>query len=79
MKDPTFRGVYPALTTPFRADLSLDIDGCARLTEAVVADGVHGIVVNGCTGESFSPGTFDCGTGLSTMGQIGSPVSRLNE
>jgi 4-hydroxy-tetrahydrodipicolinate synthase len=54
MKDPTFRGVYPALTTPFRADLSLDVEGFARLTEAVIGDGVHGIVVNGCTGESWS-------------------------
>jgi len=54
MKDPTFRGVYPALTTPFRPDLSLDVDGYARLTDAVVGDGVHGIVVNGCTGESWS-------------------------
>ena len=54
MKDPTFRGVYPALTTPFRPDLSLDVEGFARLTDAVIGDGVHGIVVNGCTGESWS-------------------------
>jgi 4-hydroxy-tetrahydrodipicolinate synthase len=54
MKDPTFRGVFPALTTPFRSDLSLDVEGIGRLTETVVADGVHGIVVNGCTGESWS-------------------------
>ena len=31
MKDPTFRGVFPALTTPFRPDLSLDVEGFARL------------------------------------------------
>lgn len=54
MKDPTFQGVYPALTTPFRADLSLDVDGCRRLADAVIGDGVHGIVVNGCTGESWA-------------------------
>lgn len=54
MKDPSFRGVYPALTTPFRQDLSLDVEGLARLTDAVIRDGVHGIVVNGCTGESWS-------------------------
>lgn len=54
MKDPTFRGVFPALTTPFRSDLTLDVEGIGRLTETVVADGVHGVVVNGCTGESWS-------------------------
>ena len=54
MKDPTFQGVYPALTTPFAADLSLDVDGYARLVDLVIGDGVHGIVVNGCTGESWS-------------------------
>ncbi len=54
MKDPTFHGVWPALTTPFAPDLSLDVEGCARLVDAVINDGVHGIVVNGCTGESWS-------------------------
>ena len=54
MKDPTFRGVFPALTTPFRSDLTLDVEGIGRLTETVIADGVHGVVVNGCTGESWS-------------------------
>ena len=54
MKRPDFRGVYPALTTPFHADLSLDAGGFGRLVDAVIGDGVHGIVVNGCTGESWS-------------------------
>lgn len=54
MKFPEFRGVIPALTTPFRKDLSLDADGFGRLAEAVIADGVHGLLVNGCTGESWS-------------------------
>ena len=34
MKFPNFRGVIPALTTPFRQDLSLDADGAS-------ANGVH--------------------------------------
>ncbi len=54
MKNPEFRGVIPALTTPFHADLSLDADGFARLAELVIADGVDGLLVNGCTGESWS-------------------------
>lgn len=49
-----FKGAIPALTTPFREDRSLDIDGFRRLVEFVIADGVHGILVNGCTGESWA-------------------------
>ena len=47
-------GVIPALTTPFREDRSLDLDGFRRLVELVIADGVHGLLVNGCTGESWA-------------------------
>ncbi len=48
------KGVIPALTTPFREDRSLDLDGFRELVETVIADGVHGIVPNGCTGESWA-------------------------
>jgi 4-hydroxy-tetrahydrodipicolinate synthase len=54
MKFPKFRGVIPALTTPFHQNLSLDADGFARLVECVIQDGVDGVLVNGCTGESWS-------------------------
>jgi 4-hydroxy-tetrahydrodipicolinate synthase len=54
MKFPNFRGVIPALTTPFRQDLSLDADGFGRLADCVIQDGVDGLLVNGCTGESWS-------------------------
>ena len=37
-----------------------------------------GFVGNGCVGEVASPGVFDCGTGRSSIGQIGSPVTRSN-
>src|SRR2546425_6395305 len=37
-----------------------------------------GRVGNGCVGEYHSPGTSPLGTGRSSIGQIGSPVSRLN-
>lgn len=47
-------GVIPALTTPFHEDRSLDLDGFRRLVELVIADGVHGLLVNGCTGESWA-------------------------
>lgn len=54
MKRKTIHGVIPALTTPFRADQSLDLDSLARLIEVVLDDGVDGILVNGCTGESWA-------------------------
>jgi 4-hydroxy-tetrahydrodipicolinate synthase len=48
------KGVIPALTTPFKEDRSLDLSGYERLVEAVIGDGVHGLLVNGCTGESWA-------------------------
>src|SRR3954468_16134574 len=36
-----------------------------------------GFVGNGCVGAYHSPGTSPLGTGRSSIGQIGSPVSRL--
>ncbi|MBI1777840.1 MAG: dihydrodipicolinate synthase family protein [Proteobacteria bacterium] len=47
-------GVIPALSTPFHKDRSLDIAGFRRLAELVIADGVHGLLINGCTGESWA-------------------------
>jgi 4-hydroxy-tetrahydrodipicolinate synthase len=47
-------GVIPALTTPFRQDQSLDLDGMSRLVDIVIGDGVNGVLVNGCTGESWA-------------------------
>lgn len=48
------KGVFPAITTPFNKDQSLDIEGYRKLIDFVIDDGVHGIVVNGCTGESWT-------------------------
>src|ERR1035438_7093385 len=37
-----------------------------------------GLVGNGCVGDVFSPGTSDWGTGRSSIGQTGWPVTRSN-
>src|SRR5262245_22533543 len=37
-----------------------------------------GLVGKGCVGFVFSPGTVDCSTDRSTIGQIGVPVTRSN-
>lgn len=52
-----WRGYIPAVTTPFTADGELDLQGLGRLLEWLHAEGMHGLVVAGTTGEwtSLSP------------------------
>ncbi len=47
-------GVFPAVTTQFREDFSLDLDATARVIEGLVRDGVSGLVVCGTVGENCS-------------------------
>ena len=47
-------GVFPAVTTQFREDLSLDIDATARVMENLIRDGVSGLIVCGTVGENCS-------------------------
>jgi 4-hydroxy-tetrahydrodipicolinate synthase len=49
--------VLTAMVTPFRDDLSLDLDAAQRLATYLVDQGNDGLVVNGTTGES--PTTTD--------------------
>ncbi len=51
MTEPMFRGVLPALVTPFR-DGEVDEDAFVRLVERQIAGGVHGLVPVGTTGET---------------------------
>ena len=46
-----FRGVLPALITPFR-DGAVDEDAFVRLVERQIGAGVHGLVPVGTTGET---------------------------
>lgn len=50
----SWQGVFPAVTTQFRDDLSLDIDATAKVIEGLVRDGVSGLVVCGTVGENTS-------------------------
>ena len=52
MSYPVWRGVFPAVTTQFREDLSLDIEASARHWEALIASGVTGLIVAGSLGEN---------------------------
>jgi 4-hydroxy-tetrahydrodipicolinate synthase len=51
MSDPLFKGVLPALVTPFR-DGEVDEDAFVRLVERQIKGGVHGLVPVGTTGET---------------------------
>jgi 4-hydroxy-tetrahydrodipicolinate synthase len=50
--DMLFRGVAPALVTPFTADDAIDADAFRRLIDLQIEGGVHGLVVLGTTGEN---------------------------
>ena len=47
-------GVFPAATTQFRHDLSIDLDATQGVLDRLVQDGVHGLVVMGTCGENNS-------------------------
>jgi 4-hydroxy-tetrahydrodipicolinate synthase len=52
--DVSWCGYWPAIVTPFTASGSLDEEGLRRVVDRVIADGAHGVCVNGSTGEWFS-------------------------
>ncbi len=49
-----WHGVFPAVTTQFRHDQSLDLEGTARHLEKLLQAGVHGIIMLGTVGENCS-------------------------
>lgn len=52
--DVNWRGYWAAAPTPFGPDRALDEDAWRRLLRLYLAQGVHGVLVNGTTGEWFS-------------------------
>lgn len=52
MTHDTFAGVYPALTTPFHDDGSIDFETLREHVRRLERRGVHGLVPVGTTGES---------------------------
>jgi dihydrodipicolinate synthase/N-acetylneuraminate lyase len=47
-----WKGVFPAITTQFRPDESLDLAATAKHLEAMIAAGIHGVVFLGTVGEN---------------------------
>jgi dihydrodipicolinate synthase/N-acetylneuraminate lyase len=52
--DVDWQGYFPAFVTPFTEAGDLDLDTLRALVDHYVAEGMHGIVVNGTCGEWFS-------------------------
>jgi dihydrodipicolinate synthase/N-acetylneuraminate lyase len=50
----TWRGVYPAVCTQFHSDQSLNIPGTLSHIDALLAAGIHGLVMMGTVGENCS-------------------------
>lgn len=49
-----WEGVYPAATTQFAEDMSIDLDATQRVQSALVDDGVTGLIILGTCGENNS-------------------------
>ncbi|MGE0752469.1 MAG: dihydrodipicolinate synthase family protein [Variibacter sp.] len=49
-----WEGVFPAVTTQFRPDYSVDLDATKRVIEALIRDGVSGLIICGTVGENCS-------------------------
>ena len=49
-----WRGVYPAATTQFAADLGIDYEATRRVVDNLVQEGIHGLIAMGTVGENNS-------------------------
>ena len=49
-----WEGVFPAVTTQFRDDYSVDIEATRRVIDALIRDGVAGLIICGTVGENCS-------------------------
>src|SRR5438477_13089302 len=50
-----WKGVFPAATTQFKKDQSLDLDSTARHLEALIDSGISGLIMLGSLGENTAP------------------------
>src|SRR5213078_2413626 len=48
----TWRGVFPAVCTQFHDDFALDVPGTLAHIDAMLAAGIHGLVMLGSVGEN---------------------------
>lgn len=53
-KKVDWHGVYPAVPTQFHADFTLDLPSTQKHVEALLAEGIHGLIMLGTIGENCS-------------------------
>ena len=53
-KHVTWGGVFPAVTTQFRDDFSVDLQATHKVMSALLDDGVSGLIICGTVGENCS-------------------------
>jgi len=47
-------GVFPAATTQYKADMSVDIEATKAVVDNLIRDGIHGVIAMGTVGENNS-------------------------
>ncbi|MCW8197797.1 dihydrodipicolinate synthase family protein [Verminephrobacter aporrectodeae subsp. tuberculatae] len=52
MNTPRWKGIFPAITTKFNPDESIDAEGTARHIDFQIRNGIHGLVTCGSLGEA---------------------------
>lgn len=52
MNNQIWKGIFPAITTKFHADESIDAEGTARHIDYQIRNGIHGLVTCGSLGEA---------------------------
>ena len=52
MNNPRWQGIFPAITTKFHADESIDAQGTAKHIDFQIRNGIHGMVTCGSLGEA---------------------------
>jgi 4-hydroxy-tetrahydrodipicolinate synthase len=52
MSEPFWQGVFPAITTQFKRDQSIDLEATARHAEVLIDSGVAGLIFLGSLGEN---------------------------
>lgn len=52
MTNPRWQGIFPAITTKFNADESIDAEGTAKHIDFQIRNGIHGLVTCGSLGEA---------------------------
>lgn len=63
-------GVFPATTTQFHKDESLDLDNTQRVIDDLIRDGVHGIIALGTVGENCSLTAEEKRTALKAAAEV---------